>query len=102
MLPTAHVAIHLGGGKAIRSLRAEQEMVDPESRVALPGIPQVFPKRVYLFVGMEVPDRVKPALIHELLEGGTNLGPAGKGRSSTNQNEQKRCPSPSPSERGLG
>ena len=62
LLPATHLAIHAGSHKAARDRRAEQQVVDAETGVARPGIPEVFPKGVDALVWVNGAQGVGPAL----------------------------------------
>lgn len=45
---------------------AEQEVIDPQTRIAGEGIPKILPECIDALIRMEKPDRVRPALSHEV------------------------------------
>src|SRR5689334_11289734 len=66
----ADLAIDAGLEQARRKRRAEQEMVEPQARIARPAVALVVPEGEHLIIRMQRADRVAPALVDELLEGG--------------------------------
>src|SRR2546425_12770909 len=46
LLPGAHVTVHADIGQAVAGLRRQQEVVDPDTPVLLPGAGLVVPERV--------------------------------------------------------
>src|SRR5688572_4331720 len=46
LLPGAHVAVHADMGQAVAGLRRQQQVVDPDTPVLLPGAGLVVPERV--------------------------------------------------------
>jgi hypothetical protein len=68
-----HLAINPSRHQASDHRRAEEEVVEAETGVALPSIPLVVPKRVDRVRGMKRPDRVGPALAQEAPEGSPTL-----------------------------
>jgi hypothetical protein len=61
LLPTANIAIHLRICQAVSERRTEQKMVDPKARVAAIGISKIIPECVDRLVGMDRPQRIRPA-----------------------------------------
>ena len=59
--------------------RAEQEMVDPQPRIPAIGIAEIVPEGIDLFIGVEFPDGIGPALCYK---GGKGLAGLGRKRAS--------------------
>src|SRR3954451_3451524 len=64
----AHLAIDAGLEQARRYLRAQQQMIEPQSGVARPAVALVVPEREHRFFRMQRADRVGPALVDQRLE----------------------------------
>src|SRR5206468_10229632 len=65
----AHPAVDPGFDELARERLVQQQVVDAQPRVALPVVAEVVPEGVDGFVGMELADRVGPALLQEALPG---------------------------------
>ena len=63
-------AVHPGSLKAVGGRWAQQQMVDPQTRVSLPSIPQVMPEGVHRLGRMKSPDCVHPSLVCQFSKGG--------------------------------
>ena len=61
-LAAAHIPVDASLPKARRRRRTEQKVIDPEARIAAPGIPEIIPEGVDRLVGVEVADGIGPAL----------------------------------------
>src|ERR1700756_388900 len=70
----AHLSVDIGPCQAWRELRAEQEMVKPQPRVARPTVSLVIPEGVYRRLRMQRADRIRPALRDKRGEGCAALG----------------------------
>jgi hypothetical protein len=62
LLPASHFSVHIGSDEAVGDRRAEQQMVDAQTRVALPSVPEEIPERIDLLARMQRAQRVGPAL----------------------------------------
>src|SRR4051794_13639901 len=62
LLPAARRAVDARAFERLRQCWAEQCMIDADAGVALKRVPPVVPESVDPLVGMEVADRVGPAL----------------------------------------
>src|SRR5436309_3435042 len=61
----AHPAVHARLKQARRELTGQQQVVDAQAGIALPVLAEVIPEREDRLVGIELPDRVGPALREE-------------------------------------
>jgi hypothetical protein len=66
---TSDSAVHASSLKSVGGSRAQQQMVDPQTGVSLPSIPQVVPERVHRLARVQSPDRVHPSLFRQLSKG---------------------------------
>ena len=66
----AHRTIHARRREPLRQIGAEQQVVEPQARVARPAVPHVVPVGVDAVVRMQRADRIGPALGEQPLEGG--------------------------------
>src|SRR6516225_60539 len=58
----AHLAVDAGRGESLRRQRAQQQMIDAQSGVAWPAVPQIAPIGVERRVGMQRTEGIAPAL----------------------------------------
>ena len=66
LLQRPDVPVHAGGFQPRGELRAQEQVVDADARVAGEGLPEVVPEGVDLLPGMHGPQRIRPALGEEL------------------------------------
>jgi hypothetical protein len=62
LLPPAHGFIDLGAFQSFGEIGCEQQMVDPQSRIAGIGVPEIIPEGIDAFVRMQGSQRIGPAL----------------------------------------
>src|SRR5690349_10217010 len=63
-LPAAHVAVDPGLLEPPRERRVQQQVIDAQAGIALIGVPEIIPEGEYLLLGMQGPNRIRPALLH--------------------------------------
>src|SRR6516165_2720039 len=64
---SANLAIDAGVDKALRGLRAQQQMIDAQAGIARPAIAHVIPKRIDRRIGVARANGVDPALAEDAL-----------------------------------
>src|SRR3546814_18330549 len=75
LLLCPRAAIDLCICQPVGGLRAQEEMIDPQARIARPAACLVIPEGVELVIErMNLAERVDPALIDQPSEGGTAVG----------------------------
>ncbi len=62
VVPTSNVFVHLGLYEARCDIRAEQKVIEPETRIPAESVPEVIPEGVDLLAGVKFPDGVGPPL----------------------------------------
>src|SRR3712207_623348 len=68
-LPPSDFAVHVCADKALRKRRAQKQMIDPEPRIAPPGVSEIVPECVDPLVRVEFAKRIEPALTNEPTKG---------------------------------
>ena len=66
-------AVHARVHQTLRGPRAQQQVIEAKSRIALPTVPHVIPEGVHRRIGMPRPDRIEPSLLKNLLERSATL-----------------------------
>src|SRR6185369_8174475 len=74
LLPGAHIAVDADIGQAVAGLRREQEVVDPDAPVLLPGARLVVPERVEVWLVSYRAQRVRQPKAEQRVEGLPGLG----------------------------
>jgi len=62
LVPAAHFTVDTGSNKAFGQDGVEQEMIDAQPGVPRPSVPEIVPKSVDAFGGMQLAHGIYPAL----------------------------------------
>jgi len=62
---SAHIPIDTGGCQPRRCLFVEQKVINPQSRISGPTVPEIVPERIHRLLRMQCAEGVGPALLQQ-------------------------------------
>jgi hypothetical protein len=75
LVPSANLAVDIRVTKLILEARRKKKVIEPETSISTPGIPEIIPEGVDPFSRMARADSISPPLVEEALISPADLGP---------------------------